>query len=84
MDIEKIRELRLAHPFRPFNLRTKDGRRLPVDEAYYLGIAPSKRFIMHSSVGGGFERLRPEDIEDVDYDDPASLRHAVPPKRSQA
>lgn len=74
MEIERIRELRLAHPFVPFNLILGNGRKLPVDQPYYLAIAPDKSFISHSSVGGGFERLRPDWVVGVDYADPEGER----------
>jgi hypothetical protein len=77
MKPEQIRELRLAHPFRPFNLVLRDGRRLPVDKPYYLGMDPLCRLFVHSSVGGGFERIAPEAVVDVDFDDPAALRRQI-------
>jgi hypothetical protein len=76
MDIEQLRELRLAHPFRPFNLILDDGRKLPVDKSYYLAISPTKRSVCHSSIGGGVEWFSPERVVNVDFDDPASLRWA--------
>ena len=74
MDIEQIREFRRAHPFVPFNLILGDGRKLPVDQPYYLAIAPDKSFISHSSVGGGFESVRPDWVVGVDYVDPEGER----------
>ena len=68
MDYEQVRALRLAHPFRPFNLVLDDGRVLPVDKSYYLGMSPTKRFVTHSSVGGGFEVIRLERIRNVSFD----------------
>ena len=76
MDIEKLRELRLAHPFKPFYLVMKDGRKLPVDKAYYLGISPTKRFAVHSSEDGTFEVIRPDHVQDVDFED---VRRVLPP-----
>ena len=60
MNIDSIRELRLADPFKPFNLLLNDGRCLPVDKPYYLSFSPTRYFMIHSSVGGGFERVIPE------------------------
>ena len=68
MEYEQVRALRLAHPFRPFNLVLDDGRLLPVDKSYYLGMSPTKRFVTHSSVGGGFEVIRLERIRDVSFE----------------
>jgi len=67
MEGDMIRELRMADPFRPFNLIMDDGRRLPVDKPYYLVIAPDVEFLVHSSVGGGFEVIDPSHVEDVNF-----------------
>jgi hypothetical protein len=75
MDIERIRDLRNAYPFKPFNLILTNGRKLPVDKSYYLGFSPTKRFMTHSSVGGGFEVIRPSEIRDVDFKSPSRLRN---------
>jgi hypothetical protein len=84
MDIERIRELRLAHPFVPFNLILSDGRKLPVDQPYYLAIAPDKTFMLHTSVGDGFERVRPDWVVGIDNVDPAGERWKNRnPKREQ-
>jgi hypothetical protein len=67
MDAEEIRKLRLAHPFRPFNLLMNDGRKLPVDKAYYLGMSPDGQLLVHSSLKGGFETFGPNDVKGVDF-----------------
>ena len=66
MDIEKIREYRLADPFRPFFLVLEDGRKLPVDKPFYLGFSPNKSFVTHSTLDGWFERVRPSAVRGVD------------------
>ena len=40
MDIEKLRELRLAHPFQPFYLVLNSGERILVDKPHHFGMAP--------------------------------------------
>jgi hypothetical protein len=67
MDMKAIRKLRLADPFEPFELVLEDGRTLPVEKPFYLAIAPDDRMVVHSSINGGFERLRPESIRSVDF-----------------
>ena len=67
MDVQKIRELRLAYPFRPFNLVTDDGHKLLVDKPYYLAIAESGRVLLHSSLNGGFELLKPARVHSVEF-----------------
>ncbi len=46
MEIESIRQLRGADPFRPFLLLLNDGRRFLVDQPYYLAIAPRRDALM--------------------------------------
>lgn len=67
MDVKRIRTLRRADPFRPFNLVLDDGRKLPVDKAYFLAIAPEGEFLVHASVGGGFETVNPALVRTVDF-----------------
>ena len=69
MDIERIREVRLAHPFKPFYLIMNDGRRLPVERAIYLGISPTKKFLVYSPPEGGFDFIGVNDISDVLVDE---------------
>ncbi len=76
MDIEKIRELRLAHPFKPFALVLKDGRRLPVERAYYLGISPDRRAIL-LSMDEGYEIIGPDRVIELAF-------HQEPERRAEA
>jgi hypothetical protein len=84
MDIAEIQALRLAKPFKAFNLVLMDGRRLPVDEPYYLGWADDDSFLLHTSVGDWFERVPPESVASVDFDDPAGLRWKGRVRRQKA
>ena len=67
MDVDQIRALRRADPFEPFNLVLGDGRRLPVDRAHYLAIAPDGVLLAHASVDGWFEWFPPAAVARVDY-----------------
>ena len=78
MNVEEIRRLRLAHPFRPFDLILNDGRRLPVDKPYFLAISPDRRAVMHASVDGGFEVIGPDRIRDVDFIAPVGEKPGTP------
>ena len=40
MNIEMLRELRLAHPFKPFYLLLESGDRILVDKPHHFGMAP--------------------------------------------
>ncbi len=66
MDVEKLREFRRADPFRPFKLVMKDGRKLLVEKSYYLGIAPDKKMLVHSSEDGGFEIIAPASVAAIE------------------
>ena len=67
MEVDQIRALRRADPFEPFNLVLRDGRRLPVDRAYYLAISPDGELLAHASVDGGFEWFPPSIVNGVDF-----------------
>ena len=40
MDMKKIKELKLAQPFKPLIIILEDGRRLHVDQPHHVGMAP--------------------------------------------
>jgi hypothetical protein len=40
MSIEEIRALKHAKPFRPFELQTKDGRRVVIDQPVRIALSP--------------------------------------------
>ena len=52
MELEKIRELRNAQPFRPFSLILDDRRRFTVGHPAYLGISPKQDLLLASSDTG--------------------------------
>ena len=67
MDVERIRQLRRADPFKPFNLVLTDGRKLPVDEANALLISPSGRVLVFQTLDSWFEQLPPAAVADIDF-----------------
>ena len=69
MDVEKIRALRLAHPFKPFNLVLTDGRTLPVERASYVAISPTGRSIAYARSQGGFEFVAADRVQDAVVDE---------------
>ncbi|MDB5291625.1 MAG: hypothetical protein JWL69_2866 [Phycisphaerales bacterium] len=69
MDVEKIRALRLADPFKPFKLVMSDGRVLPVERAVFLGIAPDGRRLAYAMAEGGFDFLPVESVADAVIDE---------------
>ena len=69
MDIEKIRQLRLADPFKPFYLVLNDGRQLPVERAFYLALSPTKTFVAYSPPEGGVKFISMKEVADVVVDE---------------
>ena len=65
MDAEKIRALRLAHPFKPFVLLMEDGRRFLIDKPYYVAIAPKGNVILVSTEGDSAEWFGPDRVRDA-------------------
>ncbi|MDB5333002.1 MAG: hypothetical protein JWP03_4153 [Phycisphaerales bacterium] len=65
MDIAKLRELRLAQPFRPFYLIIEDGRRLFVREPHQFGMAPDGSR-MGVVTDAGVALVRPNQVRDID------------------
>jgi len=65
MDIEKIRELRLAWPFKPFDLTLEDGRKLFVRMPYHLAFAPTDDFMLFTGDRPGFETFSPLQVKRV-------------------
>jgi hypothetical protein len=65
MDLNRLKELKLASPFRPFFLLLHDGRRLFVEEAHRIGLAlDGSRFgVSHAD---GVELLTLDKVRDVD------------------
>jgi hypothetical protein len=55
MDIEKIREARLAHPFARFTLVLDDGTHWGIEEPYQLAISPGGSEITFGPRGGSFQ-----------------------------
>jgi hypothetical protein len=67
MDVGKIKDLGLAHPFRPFYLLIKDGERLFVEHPLSLGIASDDSHLLYNSRTDKRSRHFGEsDVKDVD------------------
>jgi hypothetical protein len=65
MDVKRIRELRLSRPFQPFTLILNDGRRLPVDVPYRLGISPKGGELAYASTGGPLF-VSPSEVREIE------------------
>lgn len=73
MNVDDLRALRRAEPFKPFRLQLDDGRTLPVERAAFLAIAPTGTSVVYSSEDGGVEIIKTSSIVSARIDE--SLRH---------
>jgi hypothetical protein len=74
MNLQRIKALKLAHPFRQFYILLDDGKRILVDAPESVGVAPDGSR-MGISTGQGMVLLWPDRVKDVDVM-PAPLRAA--------
>jgi len=65
MDIEKIRALRLADPFRPFALILDNGRKLVIDRPYGLALSPTKKFVLVPTLPEGVLWFSPDRVREA-------------------
>ena len=72
MDVEHIRVLRLADPFKPFALVTKAGESLPVEHPRWLSIAPNGKRVAYAPRMGGVRFISLEDLVDARVDETLS------------
>ena len=83
MDVEKLRQLRRALPWKPYVLVMEDGRRLVIDQPPYMGISPNGRLVMVATDANRIERLKPESIKDAVLLDEMDGPAATAPSRSR-
>jgi len=68
MEYEAIREARLRHPFRPFFIRTVDGRVFFIREDVHLAVAPGV-VAFYDQLQDRREIMKPSDIDGILYAD---------------
>jgi hypothetical protein len=49
LDLQKLRELYEARPFKPFFIHLRDGRRIRIDEPIRVGWSDKSRIIMFAA-----------------------------------
>ena len=64
MTVEELRRLRLAQPFRPFDLLVKDGRRFVVKQPFHMAVSPAGNAIAVAD-GESVELLKPEWVNEA-------------------
>jgi hypothetical protein len=65
MTVEQLRGLRLASPFRPFDLVIEGGRRIAVKQPYHMAISPVGNAFLVTTGDDGVEFLKPAWVKDV-------------------
>ena len=65
MTVDELRRLRLANPFRPFDLVIDDGRHLAIGKPYHLAISPVGNAIAVATGGENVELLKPEWVKEA-------------------
>jgi hypothetical protein len=77
MDVERLRQLRRAVPWKPYVLIMVDGRRFIIDQPPYMGVSPDGRLVLVSTEGNKVEWFGPDRIRD------AILIDSISPSPSQ-
>jgi hypothetical protein len=65
MDLNRLKQLKLADPFRPFYLLLNDGRRFFIRQSYEFAVAPDGSRVAVSG-SESVVLLRLENVRDVD------------------
>jgi hypothetical protein len=66
MDVEIIRQHRLAYPFVPFTVILKDGRQFPIEQPYFLGISTTNEDVAVAAGPRRFEHFSPDDVDRIE------------------
>ena len=81
MTIEQIRKAHQARPFRPFKLRTADGREYAVPHPEFLYMTPSGRTVIVADTDETVELIDLLLVASLHFDDGPRRRSG--PKRSK-
>jgi hypothetical protein len=65
MDIEDLRKLRLADPFKPFRVVLLNGRELVVDRSFYLAFSPTNDLLLFSTLAGEFVKFGIQHVKEA-------------------
>ena len=63
--LRAVREVHSARPFVPFSVLLNDGRRLRVEQPYFLAIPPGGRAITYPARPIGFELIPLANVKEV-------------------
>jgi hypothetical protein len=69
MDINVLRALRSAEPFKPFSMTMRDGRHLPVERPSIVAISPGGGTVVYAALKGGFEFISTDAIAEAAVDE---------------
>ena len=65
MDVERLRQLRRAFPWKPYVLIMVDGRRFIIDKPPYMGVSPDGRLVLVSTENDKVEWFSPDRVADA-------------------
>jgi hypothetical protein len=65
MSIDELRRLRLAHPFHPFEVHLRDGRRFRIERPDALAISPQGDEVLVAEPSGKWHVLKFEQLSEV-------------------
>jgi hypothetical protein len=83
MNIERIKELLQAQPFRPFRLRTADGKAIPVLHQEIVFLEPKADVVIVTKEKGGFYLMEASAVTQAEtIKDPAELQSLINEARS--
>jgi hypothetical protein len=78
MQVEQIREVLHAIPFRPFRIRTADGKSIPVLHQEVTLLSPKDKLIFVIKEKGGFYLIDTESVTHLEtVSDPAELQQLI-------
>ena len=78
MQIDQIKEVLQASPFRPFRIRTTDGKSIPVLHQEVTLLAPKDKLIFVIKEKGGFFLVDTESVTHLEtVSDPAELQQLM-------
>jgi len=72
MTIERMRELRLARPFKPFAIRLRDGRRITIRRGDGFALSPAGHRIV--VMEPRYQSIELESISDITFPKTSRLR----------
>ncbi len=65
-NVDSIRSLKEADPFRPYKITLNNGEELVVRRRSGIGISPEGRYLVYPTDDGGYRIVRPQEIRSAE------------------